>query len=346
MAGAARAVHIRVMPSFWITGSAALLLAVAATVIRQGAGDLAAHPSPARDYTDAAERVRKQQAADDRVAAPGGRSILMDRGRRTPRAIVLFHGFTNSPLQFEPFARLLYAAGDNVYVPRLPRHALRNGTASALAGLTAEELRDCADSAVDVARGLGDTVVIVGLSAGGTMAAWVAQNRPDVGRVVAIAPVLELAHIPSILATVAMKLALHLPEITQNYPREESRPDRELGNSSHAIAQMLRMGMAVRAAAQRAPPGTREITFLVNANDRTVKTAPALALAERWSAAGAAVTVYQLPATLKLPHDVIDETQPVSRPDVVYPALDAMVHGARPAAELDIARLWPIEVRK
>jgi esterase/lipase len=346
MAGAAQAVHIRVMPSLWISGSAALLVAVAATALRQGAGDLSAHPNPARDYDDALARVHRQQTADDVVAAPGGRSILMDHGRRTPRAIVLFHGFTNSPLQFEPFARLLSASGDNVYVPRLPRHALRNGKASDLAGLTAEELRDCTDSAVDVARGLGDTVVVIGLSAGGTMAAWVAQNRPDVGRVVAIAPVLELAHIPSLLATVAMNLALHLPEITQNYPREELRPDRELGNSSHAIAQMLRMGMAVRAAAQRGAPGTREITFLVNANDRTVKTAPAMALAQRWSAEGAAVTVYQLPAALKLPHDVIDETQPVSHPEVVYPALAAMAHGTRPAANLGIARLWPVEVRR
>jgi esterase/lipase len=339
-------VHHRLVTSLWIAASAVLLVVVSAAFFRGGTGGLRPSAQPAIDYDEAIRRVHRQQAADDEVVAPGGRTILLEHGRRTPRVVVLFHGFTNSPLQFEPFAKLLYAAGDNVYVPRLPRHALRGGKASLLAGLTAEELRNCADSAADVARGLGDTVVVVGLSAGGTMAAWIAQNRPDVARVVAIAPVLELAHIPSFLAGTLMNLALHMPEITQNYPRDERRPDRELGNSSHAIAQQLRLGAMVRKAADHAAPGVRDIAFLVNASDHTVKTGPAMSLAERWSSQGAAVAVYQLPAALKLAHDVIDETQPSSRPEVVYPVLVALSHGQPPPPATGLARLWPQEPHK
>ena len=73
-------------------------------------------------------------------------------------------------MQFASFAALLYRKGDNVYVPRLPHHAERADEAAALARITAEELRDAADAAVDLAGGLGDSVIVVGLSAGGTMA--------------------------------------------------------------------------------------------------------------------------------------------------------------------------------
>ena len=321
------------MLSLWIVVIAALVLLVGAR-LQPGVGDLESRPHPAADFADAVDRAQRQQAADDSVVAPGGRSILLTHERRTARAVVLLHGFTNSPRQFETFARQLHAAGDNVFVPRLPRHAERDGTASYLAALTAEELRASSDSAVDIAHGLGDTVIVMGLSAGGTMAAWIAQNRADVARVVIIAPVLELARIPSFLSTPLMYLALRAPEITQNYPRDKSRPDRELGNSSHATAQILHLGVAVRRAAQDAPPRVRDIAFLVNANDHTVKSTAAVALADRWNRSGAVATVYDLPASLGLPHDVVDETQPAARTDIVYPVLEALAHGQHPPGDL------------
>jgi hypothetical protein len=43
----------------------------------------------------------------------------------------------------------------------------------------AEELRDCADLGVDIASGLGEKVYVAGISASGTMAASVAQNRSE-----------------------------------------------------------------------------------------------------------------------------------------------------------------------
>ncbi|MGI8548786.1 MAG: hypothetical protein ACR2M1_15900, partial [Gemmatimonadaceae bacterium] len=50
-----------------------------------------------------------------------------------------------------------------------------------------------------------------------------------------------------------------------------------------------------------------------------------LALASRWAAAGATVTVYQLSDSLRLPHDIIDATEPGGRPALVYPILRALV---------------------
>src|ERR671935_334680 len=83
-------------------------------------GDLLPHPHPVSDYATAVARIARSQAAEDSIVAPGGRSVLLTHGHRTARAVVLFHGLTDSPLQFLPLARELYDAGDNVYIPRLP----------------------------------------------------------------------------------------------------------------------------------------------------------------------------------------------------------------------------------
>ena len=296
---------------------------------------------PARDYADAIARATRQQDADDRVVAPGGRTVLMTHGARTPRAVILLHGLTNSPKQYEHLAAHLYAAGDNVYIPRLPHHAELNGTVASLAGLTAEELQRYADAAVDVGVGLGHSVIVAGVSAGGTIGAWIAQYRADVDRVVIIAPMLEIGRIPSFLAVPLMNFALRVPNVTRAEPPDRTRPDRDLGVSSRAVAELLRLGAAVRRAATRISPLTRHMVFVTNANDHTVKTLPAVELARCWSAHGATVVIYQFPLSLALPHDIAEEAREHANPAVVYPALEALIHGEIPPPVLAGHRLWP-----
>ncbi|HTI64637.1 MAG TPA: alpha/beta fold hydrolase, partial [Gemmatimonadaceae bacterium] len=183
-------------------------------------------------YASALQQVARITAHEDSVAVPSGHSILLLHGQRVPRSVVLFHGVTNSPRQFRAFAERLFDQGANVYIPRLPRHAEPGGM-HALAVMTAEQLRDCADSAVVIARGLGDTILVAGLSAGGTMAAWVAQNRPDVKRVVVIAPAIELARLPWKLGSPVLRLAVRLPNLTRQRARLDTVPDREDGWTTH-----------------------------------------------------------------------------------------------------------------
>jgi len=213
--------------------------------------------------------------------------------------------------------------------------------AASLAGLTAEELRRCADSAVDIADGLGDSVIVAGVSSGGTIVAWIAQNRPDIHRAVIVAPVLEIGWVPSFLAAPLMNLALRVPNVTLTEPPDRMRPDRELGVSSRAVAELLRFGTAVRRTATRIPPLTRNIVFVMNANDHTVKTLPAVELARCWSAQGAGVVMYQFPLSLALPHDIAEEVREHANPAAVYPALEALIHGELPPPVLAGHRLWP-----
>jgi hypothetical protein len=72
-----------------------IVLGIAAMVPAR-AGDLGSHPHPARDYTDAVSRARALIAKDDALVAEGGATILRVHPARAPRAVVLFHGFTDS----------------------------------------------------------------------------------------------------------------------------------------------------------------------------------------------------------------------------------------------------------
>jgi len=311
----------------------ALVVGLAATIPLRS-GNLRSHPFPAADYRSAVDRVTRRQTADDRVVAPGGRTVLLTHGTRVPRVDILLHGFTDSPSQFAELADSLFQGGDNVYVPRLPHHAERAGDARALAGLTAVELRQTADSAVDVAAALGDTVVVVGLSVGGTMAAWMGQHRHEVRRVVMIAPAFEAARVPSRLEGFLINLTERMPNVTRRAAPDTARPDRNPGFATHALAEVLRLGKAVRKSAERKPPRAAEFTFLLNDRDRTVKSSAALRLAKDWDAYGAQVSVYAFPASLGLPHNVLDGREPTGQPRLVLPSVIALSRGAPALAPL------------
>ncbi len=310
-----------------------LVLGIAA-VFPAGAGDMRSHPNPAANYDEAVARARQIIAADSAVAAPGGESILLVHGAKTPRAVVLLHGFTDSPHQFAALADSLYALGDNVFVPRLPHHAERGRDARELSRLSAADLCRTGDASVDVAAGLGDSVIVAGLSVGGTIAAWVAEHRPEVTRAVVIAPPFEVTHLPAVLEKSVVNLSSHVPNVTRREPADSGRPDRDPGYTTHALAQVLKLGMVVRRDASRDVPSRAEVLFLVNANDGTVKTAPVLDLARLWNDRGVAVSVFEFPDSLRLAHNVLDPIKQRSDADAVYPTLEALAHGQSPPAWL------------
>jgi len=310
-----------------------LILGIAA-VVPATAGDVRSHPNPATDFSSAVDRAREVIRADTVVAAPGGVSILLTHAARARRAVVLLHGFTDSPRQFAALADSLFAAGDNVFVPRLPHHAQRGKDVGELARLTAPELCRTADEAIDIAAGLGDSVIVLGLSVGGTLAVWAAEHRPEVRRAVVIAPPFEVARVPSMLERPLVNLGSHVPNISRRSAPDSERPDRDPGFATHGLAQVLRLGMAVRRDAERMLPSRAEILFLVNANDRTVKTAPVLDLARVWNRRGVPVSVYEIPVSLGLPHNVVDPMQQPGNAAVVYPTLSALAHGEHPPAPI------------
>lgn len=112
------------------------------------------------------------------------------RRARTPLAIVYLHGFSASPLEMSPVIEQLAARqGANALLMRLGGHG-QDG--EALAAATVGDWFADAEEALALARQLGERVVFVGMSTGGTLALWLAARHPEIAGLVLLSPNLGL----------------------------------------------------------------------------------------------------------------------------------------------------------
>jgi len=103
------------------------------------------------------------------------------------RAIVLLHGYNDSPQAMRSPAAAFHAAGWTVYVPLLPGHGR---SLSAFAASTAIDWIDAGRGAVREALQRHRRVAVGGLSMGGAVAIIVAAEQPAVQGAVLFAPFL------------------------------------------------------------------------------------------------------------------------------------------------------------
>jgi len=281
------------------------------------------------------------QALDGEEIARGSGTRLIEPvargGDLAGMAVVLFHGLGSAPPQFAPLAERLVGRGATALLPRLPRHGLRERMTTELMALSAGELVRAASETVDIAAGLGERVVVTGLSLGGVLAVWAAHYR-DVERAVPIAPVIGFPPVPLALARRAFELGERLPNQflwwdgelkervagpTYAYPRF----------ATHALARAQRLGFELLDEAQVRAPRAREAWLVTNALDRAVDGAASRLLAARWRAAGGnRVRDYEFPASVGVEHDPVDVYQPYARTEQVYPALERIIgEGMAPA---------------
>lgn len=286
--------------------------------------DLAPRPQPARDYESALERVRLLKAGEDSSIAVVCRSRLLDHGAPTDRAIVLLHGVTSCPQQFASLGEELHRRGHNVLIPRLPRHGMANRFSDEMRHLTAGDLRALADTAVDIAHGLGREVRVLGLSGGGVVAGWIAQHRREVERAVLVAPAFGLRRMHPALHALQRNLMARLPNLStlESGSYMPVKPvHASLRAASRGVGEMLRLGLAVERAARRGQPAARSLAVVTNASDKTVDNAITERVVRRWRRHGAQVAAYEFGPERGLIHDVIDPLQVRNRIDLVYPVL-------------------------
>ena len=289
---------------------------------------LAAELDATVDYEQSLERFREISSRDDSsgVFEPC-QSQRLEHGRRTEQVVVLFHGLTNCPKQFIDLGQELFDDGANVLIMRAPRHGL-TGTASGSAEsvgsvdlvgrLTAHELRDFADDAIDIAQGLGDEVVASGLSMGGVLALWTAQFRPDVDRVVAVAPAISIPPVPSFVTTAFNNLFSRVPNLS--LPSTSKLDHAYHGESTGALAAMFLLAQATDNSIADRPAAASEVIVVLNPTDNQVDNDAVKGLVGEWADADETVDLVFLP-DIGLPHDVIDKDQAAGDVGVVYPIL-------------------------
>lgn len=94
---------------------------------------------------------------------------------RTPLAIVYIHGFSATKWEVRPLAEEVAAVfGANLYYTRLAGHGNEDGAAMAAATMN-EWVNDMAE-AIAIGERLGERIVVISTSTGGTLSTWAAGN--------------------------------------------------------------------------------------------------------------------------------------------------------------------------
>jgi Alpha/beta hydrolase family len=288
-------------------------------------------------FAGATSAIRAAIARDaaDAAILPAALPRLYEHGKAVKHAVVLFHGFTNCPQQFDELARAYHARGCNVYVPRLPRHGLKDRLTRALADVTVADYQRSAEDAFVSARGLGTSVSAVGLSLGASMVLWLAQTQP-IDLAVPIAPFLMpvtpgSVHvpIPSAVGNPAMRALYTLPSMYWWWDpgvKLSSRPVYAYpGYPTHALAELVFLGNAVFAQASNAAPRGRRCFLVLNEHDNAVDNAVARKLLATWNRRGARYDELVLTGLGGPRHDIIDPTTYPAGRTLVYPKLEELV---------------------
>ena len=106
---------------------------------------------------------------------------------RTAYAVVYLHGFSASQKEGDPVHRdFARRYGCNLYLSRLDGHGV--DTTDPLADMTAESLWESAKEAYAVGKQLGDKVILMATSNGGTLALMLAARYPEISGLLLMSP--------------------------------------------------------------------------------------------------------------------------------------------------------------
>ncbi len=257
---------------------------------------------------------------------------LYTHGRRTERSLVLLHGFTNCPQQFDALGKHFYELGWNVLIPRYPRHGYSDRLTTSIAELRSEQLIAVSNRAADAGIGLGERLTVAGLSLGGILAGYLAQTHDDIDRAVLIAPMLGLRPIPGWALKAMTGLAIGLPNFylwwdrrlkdkigpQHGYPRFGTR----------AYAALFETGSALQKGARTGSPKAPHIDVITNAAEPRLDNRFTYQLVDDWRRHGATVGTFEFPISDHLPHDLIDPANPEENTELVYPVVIKTIVGA------------------
>jgi dienelactone hydrolase len=287
----------------------------------------------ALSFAEALATIEASIAHDRADATVDSRCLsrIAHHGDRTEHAIVLFHGFTNCPIQFSELGDRFFERGYTVYIPRLPHHGLVDKMTTALEALTLTELETAAAQAVTLAAGLGERVVTLGISVGGTMAAWTGEMMA-IDTAVAIAPFfgVKLLPVPFENAFSATLAALPNADLWWDPVHKEQLPPPHgyPRFPTHALAQCLKMGEEIAARAHDTAPLGRRNILVLNDHEPAINNDAARAVWSSWDAFNTDLEQIVL-RDLDLRHDIIEPTTYPQARTLVYPTLVAAVeHGA------------------
>ncbi|MCE7042144.1 carboxylesterase [Dyadobacter sp. CY312] len=152
-------------------------------------------PSVPQDLTHLEKEIDdSEKAIKDLKRDNQARIVWADSAKKekTPYSIVYIHGFGASWAEGEPVHRdLAKRYGANLYLARM--HDAGISDPDAFDDLTPENFMQEAKRALAIGKVLGDSVIVIGTSAGGLLTVYLAATNPDLKGVVLYSPCLAVA---------------------------------------------------------------------------------------------------------------------------------------------------------
>ena len=283
-------------------------------------------------YSDAMSIAKGLQDLDGPNVNPLCHTRVYTHGERVKRSLVLLHGFTNCPQQFDALGRQFFDRGWNVVIPRYPRHGYTDRLNTSIGELRADHLTAVANRAAEVGAGLGERLTVAGLSLGAILSGLLAHSRGDIQRAVLIAPMLGLKPLPGPALTAISAAAKALPNFYMwwsNELKDSLAPPYGYPRfATHAYAALFDCGRQLVRSAREEPPRAKSIAVITNAGEPRLENRFTYRLVESWRRHGADVETFEFPASDKLTHDLIDPGNAAQRTDHVYPVVTRLIEGA------------------
>lgn len=314
-------------PVLWIL---TVILVIVVTLFQPwNIDNLISHSNPVKSYAEAVQRIQTIQAAETNLN-PLCQAKLLTHGDKTDRVIVFVHGYTNCPEQFAQLGKRFYDLGYNVLIVPAPHHGLVDRMTDEQGLIISEELAAYTDQVVDIAPGLGKYVVMAGISMGGVITSWAAQNRSEIDLTVILSPAFGFKEVPSWLTVPAANIFEVLPvayEFWNQTLKENAGPFYAYPRyTKRALVEIMRLGFAVRVAAQRTAPAARSILVVTNGNEPGVSNEVIAQMVQLWRDDHANLATYEFEASLGLGHDIIDPNDSSGNIAVVYPRLIDLIN--------------------
>jgi carboxylesterase len=280
-------------------------------------------------YDEAIRIANEIEDLDGPNVNPLCRTRVYTHGGPAERSLVLLHGFTNCPQQFDALGKTFFERGWNVFIPRYPRHGYTDRLNTSIAELRADHLKAVANRAVDAGAGMGERLTVAGLSLGAILTGLVAQTRAEIDRAVLIAPMLGLKPLPGPAMTAMSMAAKRLPNF---YMWWDNRLKDGIGPpygyprfSTHAYAALFECGRELVRTARKTKPQTRSIAVVTNAAEPRLDNRFTYRLIDSWRGQGTEVETFEFPRSDGLTHDLIDPGNAAQRVDYVYPIVSRLI---------------------
>jgi pimeloyl-ACP methyl ester carboxylesterase len=318
-------VHLKSQPKFTkiIAILGLFLIALIAIILIIGLvpvskSGLSSQANPVTTYEDSIARFQQIQDQEQGITNDSTRSVLLTHGEKTPRVYLLIHGITNSPLQWSELGKHLYDQGSNVLILRMPYHGLQSLNVSELKILKSQDLRAYADQAVDIAVGLGEDVDVVGISGGGTISSWLAENRPEVSKSILLAPFFGPIGVPDFLNPLLVNAFSRLPNMSFFNPAEPLRDWVYRGEATRGVAAFLGIGNTVESQVKDGICPEGQVVILTTPKDDTANNRSTTRIIDLWHKAGCDIVTFQFDISQDIPHNSVDPAADPSKKHIVY----------------------------